>query len=44
MEGNHQAVFVNIVGDIKPEQIAMIGERLHIDPLKKIAEETQPEK
>jgi len=40
-EGNKRAVFVNIVGDIKPEQIAKLGEKLHIDPLKKIGEATQ---
>jgi hypothetical protein len=34
MDGKEHAVFVNIVGDIKPEQIAMIGEKLHVDPLK----------
>ncbi|HVU24382.1 MAG TPA: DUF4252 domain-containing protein [Opitutus sp.] len=27
------AVFVNIVGDIKPEQLAAIGKQLNIDPL-----------
>ena len=27
------AVFVNIVGDIKPDEIAAIGKRYHIDPL-----------
>jgi hypothetical protein len=26
------------VGDIKPEQLAMLGEKLHIDPLKKLGE------
>lgn len=31
-----EAVFVNIVGDIKPEQLAALGEALNIDPLKKI--------
>ena len=31
-----EAVFVNIVGDIKPEQVAALGEALNIDPLKKI--------
>jgi hypothetical protein len=36
IEGNHQAVFVNIVGEIKPEQIALLGEKFHIDPLKKL--------
>ena len=34
-DGKEAAVFVNIVGDIKPEQLAMLGEKLHIDPLKK---------
>jgi hypothetical protein len=41
MEGGSKAVFVNIVGDIKPEQIAMLGETLHIDPLKKLGESTR---
>lgn len=36
MEGNKEAVFVNVVGDIKPEQLAMLGDKLHIDPLKKL--------
>ena len=35
-ENNGQAVFVNVVGNIKPEQLATLGERLHIDPLKKL--------
>jgi len=34
MDGNKQAVFVNVVGDIRPEQLAMLGDRLHIEPLK----------
>jgi hypothetical protein len=38
MDGKKQAVFVNVVGDIKPEQLSMLGEKLHIDPLKKIGE------
>ncbi|HEY0945111.1 MAG TPA: DUF4252 domain-containing protein [Opitutaceae bacterium] len=37
IDNGREAVLVNIVGDIKPEQIATIAERLHIDPLKKIA-------
>lgn len=41
MDGSKQAVFVNIVGDIKPEQIAMLGDKLHIDPLKKAGEATE---
>jgi uncharacterized protein DUF4252 len=45
MEGKRQAVFVNIVGDIKPEQLAMLGEKLHIDPLKKAGKAIEkPEK
>ena len=36
MDGKEHAVFVNIVGDIKPEQLALLGDKFHIDPLKKI--------
>lgn len=35
IEGNKEAVLVNVVGDIKPEKIALLGERLNIEPLKK---------
>lgn len=31
-------VLVNLVGDIRPEQIAALGEKLNIQPLKKIGE------
>src|SRR5688572_27066987 len=31
--GKKEVVFVNLVGNIKPEQIATIGKRLNIDPL-----------
>ena len=31
-----QAVFVNVVGDLKPEKLGMIGERFNIEPLKKL--------
>lgn len=31
-----QAVFVNVVGDIKPEKLAELGEHFGIEPLKKI--------
>jgi hypothetical protein len=41
IDGNHQAVFVNVVGDIKPEQIALLGEKLHLDPLKKLGHEIE---
>jgi hypothetical protein len=41
LDGDKQAVFVNVVGNIKPEQLSMLGERLHIDPLKEIGRTTQ---
>jgi Na+-translocating ferredoxin:NAD+ oxidoreductase RnfG subunit len=41
MDGKDNAVFVNVVGDIKPEKLALLGERLHIDPLKKIGRVTE---
>jgi Na+-translocating ferredoxin:NAD+ oxidoreductase RnfG subunit len=41
LDGKQQAVFVNIVGDIKPEQLALLGDRLHIEPLKKIGQMTE---
>jgi hypothetical protein len=37
IQGNREAVLINIVGDIKPEKIAVIGERFDIEPLKKVA-------
>jgi hypothetical protein len=37
LDGEGQAVFVNVVGDIKPEKLAELGERMGIDPLKKAA-------
>jgi len=36
MDGGKQAVFVNVVGNIKPEQLALVGDRLNIEPLKKL--------
>ena len=35
-----ELVFVNLVGNIKPEQIATIGKRLNIDPLAKLTVKT----
>ena len=37
MDDKEHAVFVNVVGDIKPEQIAMLGDKLHLDALKNIS-------
>ena len=36
-----EAVLVNIVGDIKPEKLAVIGERFNIEPLKKAGRAVQ---
>ncbi len=44
MDGSKQAVFANVVGDIKPEQLAMLGEKLDIEPLKKIGKVTVEQK
>jgi len=38
IEGNREAVLINIVGNIKPDKIAIIGERMDIEPLKKAGE------
>jgi len=38
VDGNEQAVFVNIVGNIRPEQLSMLGEKLHLKPLKELSE------
>lgn len=43
MEGNKQAVFVNVVGEIKPEQLSLLGEKLNIDPLKKAGKAAEKE-
>ncbi len=44
LEGSKQAVFVNIVGEIRPEQLSLLGEKLNIDSLKQLGRETKPEK
>jgi hypothetical protein len=38
LQGNREAVLVNIVGNIKPEQVALLGERFNIEPLKKVGQ------
>jgi hypothetical protein len=38
IEPKDEVVLVNIVGDIKPEQVAALGEGLDIKPLEKIGE------
>jgi len=38
--GKKEVIFVNLVGNIKPEQIATIGKRLNIDPLAKLTVKT----
>lgn len=35
VEGEKQAVFINVAGDIKPEHLSMLGERFHVEQLKK---------
>jgi MoaA/NifB/PqqE/SkfB family radical SAM enzyme len=41
LDGQREAVFVNIVGDIKPEKLSSVGERFNIEPLKKIGQPAQ---
>jgi len=36
LDGNEHAVFANVVGEIRPEQLAMLGDKFDIDPLKKL--------
>ncbi len=36
LSGGGQAVLVNVVGNIKPEKLAELGEHLHIKPLKNV--------
>ena len=38
IDGNKRIVLVNVVGDIRPENIALIGERFNIEPLRKIGQ------
>ena len=34
IDGKDEAVFANVVGEIKPEQLAMLGDKFNIKPLK----------
>jgi hypothetical protein len=43
VKDKEHAVFVNLVGDIKPEQVAKLGEKLNIEPLKKAGEAVKKE-
>jgi hypothetical protein len=36
MDGSQHAVFVNIVGEIRPEQLSQLADKLHIDVLKNL--------
>ena len=38
LDGRKEAVFINIVGDIKLEKLAILGDKLNLDVLKKAAE------
>jgi hypothetical protein len=38
LSGTREAVLVNVIGNLKPEQIAELGERFDIDPLKRAGE------
>jgi hypothetical protein len=41
IDGKDQAVFANVVGEIKPEQLAMLGDKFHIKPLKDLGNATE---
>lgn len=43
VEGDKEAVVVNVTGNIEPEKLAMIGERFDIEPLKKLKAEAEAE-
>ena len=39
--GKNQAVLVNVVGDIRPEKLQVLGERFNIEPLKHLPGKTK---
>lgn len=43
MQDNKEAVFINVIGNIKPEQLSILGERLHIEALKKAGTDINPQ-
>jgi len=43
LQGNREAVLINIVGEIKPEKLAAVGEHLNIEPLKKLRRSLEKE-
>lgn len=43
LEDGKQAVFVNVVGDVKLDQIAKLGDKLNLEPLKNIGEAVEKE-
>lgn len=42
LNDDKQAVLVNVVGDIRPEKLAQLGERFDVEPLKKLGLESKP--
>jgi hypothetical protein len=44
LNDDNQAVFVNIIGDIRPEKLATVGERFNIEPLKHLPGKPNTEK
>ncbi len=44
IEGGKEVVLVNVVGDIRPDQLNALGDKLDIEPLKKLHAVTHKEK
>jgi len=38
IEGGNQAIFLNVVGNVKLEDIARLGEKLNLEPLRQVGE------
>lgn len=38
IEGGKQAIFVNVVGDVKLEDISRLGEKLNLEPLRQVGD------